>query len=167
MGEAGLPDNSVPPEQAEGRRATPPQEGKRDVIITVHSTQDGRRSPAAQHRGELIQKGKTTFLRYEEQDELHGGVRTTLRWNGEELSLIRRGGLESEQTFAAGQSRGGRYSSPHLAFPMVTETEELSATATGGTLLPLTLAWTYRLRIEDQLSGRFQLRLTIQEANHS
>ncbi|WP_235680389.1 DUF1934 domain-containing protein [Paenibacillus albicereus] len=159
--EAG-PEAKSPQQPASSPGAGP---GKLAVDIAVSSTQDGKREPAARHHGELISKGRSLYLRYEERDELHGVVRTTLRWNGEELTLTRRGGLESDQTFAAGQSRGGRYASPHLSFPLVTETEELAASSPGEGLLPLTLSWTYRLRIEDQSSGRFQLRLTIQEAN--
>ncbi|PLT43737.1 DUF1934 domain-containing protein [Paenibacillus sp. FSL W8-1187] len=150
---------------AEGGPVARPSPARLAVDIAVSSMQDGKREPAARHRGELIPKGRSLYLRYEERDELHGVVRTTLRWNGEELTLTRRGGLESDQTFAAGQSRGGRYASPHLSFPLVTETEELAASSPGEGLLPLTLSWTYRLRIEDESSGRFQLRLTIQEAN--
>ncbi|OXM14698.1 DUF1934 domain-containing protein [Paenibacillus herberti] len=156
-------------EQWNEEAPSPPQgDGRREVTITVSSTQDGQPAPVVKHVGVLIPKGRTLYIRYEEQDELHGSVRTMIRWNGEELTLTRRGGVESDQTFAAGQARGGRYNSAHLSFPLVTETEDLSVTmASDEGLLPLTLGWTYRLRMEDQLSGRFQLRLTIQEANQS
>ncbi|SDS71339.1 Uncharacterized beta-barrel protein YwiB, DUF1934 family [Paenibacillaceae bacterium GAS479] len=161
-------DASSPAAGGSGRDVSPQRDGRREITVTVNSTQDGQQAPVAMYTGELIPKGRTLYIRYEEQDELHGSVRTMIRWSGEELTLTRRGGVESDQTFAAGQARGGRYSSAHLSFPLVTETEDLSVTmASDEGLLPLTLAWTYRLRMEDEISGRFQLRLTIQEANQS
>ena len=155
-------------EQPTGQSAdNSPDNGKLSVRITVYSVQDGQEAPAASYRGEYYPKGRSVYIRYEEKDELHGPVRTTIRWNGDEISLIRRGGVESEQTFAAGAAREGRYRSPHLAFRLSTETEEMTAAGGQDEGLPLTLAWTYRLRVEDQLSGRFQLRLHIQEDTHS
>jgi uncharacterized beta-barrel protein YwiB (DUF1934 family) len=150
-----------------GEASGGPDQGRRSVLITVRSVQDGQEAPEATHRGEFFPKGRSSYIRYEETDELHGAVRTLIRWSGDEISLTRRGGVESEQTFAAGSEREGSYRSGHLAFRMTAQTEELAAEAGADGMLPLTLEWTYRLRIEDQLSGRFQLRLHIQEDTHS
>ncbi len=164
---ARLPVSEGEADSVAAVRAAGVDEGRAAVLITILSSQDGETAPPVTHKGEFIAKGKSRYIRYEERDELHGAVRTLIRWSGDEISLTRRGGVESEQTFAAGSKRGGSYASGHLAFRMTVETEALSAEGAAGGLLPLTLAWTYRLRIEDQLSGRFQLRLHIQEDTHS
>ncbi|ASS67836.1 MULTISPECIES: DUF1934 domain-containing protein [unclassified Paenibacillus] len=163
----GLPTAEGAAEAGAAVRAAGVDEGRAAVLIAIHSIQDGEAAPPVTHKGEFFPKGKSRYIRYEELDELHGAVRTLIRWSGDEISLTRRGGVESEQTFAAGSKREGSYASGHLAFRMTVETEALSAEGEAGGLLPLTLAWTYRLRIEDQLSGRFQLRLHIQEDTHS
>ncbi|MGU3473610.1 DUF1934 domain-containing protein [Paenibacillus sp. D51F] len=164
---AGLPIAESAADGGAAARAAGVDEGRVAVLIAIRSSQDGETAPPVTHKGEFFAKGKSRYIRYEERDELHGAVRTLIRWSGDEIRLTRRGGVESEQTFAAGSNREGSYASGHLAFRMTVETEALSAEGAAGGLLPLTLAWTYRLRIEDQLSGRFQLRLHIQEDTHS
>ncbi|AJY74996.1 DUF1934 domain-containing protein [Paenibacillus beijingensis] len=137
---------------------------KRRVLIALESKQDGGAKTVQTFRGQFYPKDRSVYVRYDEDDELHGTVRTLLRWTPGELSLTRRGGVESEQTFAAGSRRPGRYRSPHLSFPLETETTELTAEQ-GGCGLPLTLQWSYTLHIGQQESSRFQLRLHIREDN--
>lgn len=137
---------------------------KRRVLIALESAQDGGARTVQTFRGEFYPKDKSVYVRYVEQDELHGPVRTLLRYSGDELRLTRRGGVESEQVFAPGSRRTGSYKSPHLSFSLETGTTELTAEQGEGGL-PLTLRWSYTLHIGDRESGRFQLRLHIREDN--
>ncbi|ALS25659.1 DUF1934 domain-containing protein [Paenibacillus cisolokensis] len=135
---------------------------RQNVFVTVESVQDGERT-VRKYKGELFRKEASVYIRYAETDDLNGQVRTVIRLKGGELSVTRRGGVESEQYFAAGAVRAGRYRSAHLSFPLETKTTALSMSEKAPGELPMTLTWSYELRADGRHVGRFRLRLDIQE----
>ncbi|WP_141503580.1 DUF1934 domain-containing protein [Paenibacillus luteus] len=149
----------------------------RKVRITLESVQDGS-SHLHTYEGEWFRKEKSIFIRYSEPavegDPSAGEVRTLLKYRIDELSIVRRGVIESEQLFVQGLRRTGRYHSSMTSFELETDTDRLSMQVPDGkggsteaellpTELPFTLEWKYELHVGEQMSGRFHIRLHIQE----
>ncbi|WP_028609479.1 DUF1934 domain-containing protein [Paenibacillus harenae] len=151
------------------------QSGK--VRVTLESMQDG--SPHIHtYEGEWFRKELSVFVRYVEPAAENGPetgeVRTLVRYRPDELSIVRRGAVDSEQLFVPGLRRAGYYRSKAASFPLETDTlllqlrqpqgesaDELPAT------LPFTVEWQYDMHVGDQMSGRFHIRLHIQEEQQS
>ncbi|OMF29102.1 hypothetical protein BK133_18360 [Paenibacillus sp. FSL H8-0548] len=148
----------------------------RKVRMTLESMQDGS-SHIHTYEGEWFRKEKSIFIRYSEPavegDPKAGEVRTLLKYRQGELSIMRRGAIESEQLFVQGQKRIGRYQSSMTSFVLETETQLLSLQVPSDSgekaeadllpaQLPFTLEWEYELHVNDQMSGRFHIRLHIQ-----
>jgi uncharacterized beta-barrel protein YwiB (DUF1934 family) len=149
----------------------------RKVRITLESVQDGSSHTHA-YKGDWFRKEKSIFIRYIEPavegDTEAGEIRTLIRFRPEEMSMVRRGAIESEQLFVPGHRRSGHYQSQMTSLSLEAETLRLLLHAPGddgvnkemGTLpeqLPFTIEWEYELYVDDQMSGRFHIRLHIQE----
>ncbi len=147
------------------------------VKIRLESLQDGNVQEHL-YNGEWFRKSKSLFIRYiEPADPANpqaGEVRTLLRYRPNELSIVRRGVIESEQLFTPGRRQRGFYYTPLMRFALETDTLKLdlvpgSAAAEAGvedglpTLLPFSLEWEYDMLVSDQMSGRFNIRLYLQE----
>jgi len=141
---------------------------KARVVITLQSKVDGEQQ-TKHYQGEWFRKGETIYLRYEEADEVHGQLRTLVRWRNGELQVTRRGAVESEQVFVAGTRRNGRYRSAHTRFIMETETKQLrihngslvspSDGQKPGQQLLLELEWGYTMWVNDEETGSFEVLL--------
>ena len=142
---------------------------KAKVKITLESNIDGEVEKNA-FSGEWYRKGSTVYLKYEELEEGGSEVRTLVRLRDGELSVTRRGDVESQQTFVAGARRSGQYASRHASFALETETSFLWVQF-GDLLkpdpsedrllpnLPLLLEWHYKLLVDDEQIGGFVIRL--------
>ncbi|WP_246027966.1 DUF1934 domain-containing protein [Paenibacillus xylaniclasticus] len=144
------------------------------VQLTLTSEIDGDRQEH-QFRGEWFRKGRTVYVRYTENDDNAGEVRTVVRWREGELHVTRRGIVESEQTFVAGVRRTGKYISPFARFHMVTDTSLLwmqcgdwkqkgqqHEPASDDNLLPvlpMLLEWHYKMYVDEELTGQFKIKL--------
>ncbi|CAM4468550.1 DUF1934 domain-containing protein [Paenibacillus tarimensis] len=135
------------------------------VRIVLESSQEGASPTITRHTGLLYNKPKSIFIRYDEQEQGGEGatVGTTIRWDGQELKLIRRGAVESEQSFVAGRRTGGAYRSDLADFRIETETTYLTVAAPPEALLPITMEWRYELWLSGEHAGQFQIRLTLRE----
>ncbi|WP_236339708.1 DUF1934 domain-containing protein [Paenibacillus plantiphilus] len=144
------------------------------VRITLESEIDGEKQ-IIEHSGEWFCKNRSIFIRYDET-ESYGKARAIVRWRDGELSVTRRGDVESEQIFVAGARRYGQYKSSLARFRLETDTTLLwmqcgdmlqSGDMTHSELaieepeltLPLLLEWHYTMWIEDELTGTFKIRL--------
>lgn len=149
----------------------------RKVRITLESLQGGS-SHIHTYKGEWFRKERSIFIRYSEpaaeDDPKAGEVRTLVKYRQGELSIVRRGIIESEQLFVPGLRRTGHYRSPMTSFSLETHTMQLSLQAPEGdstredsgslpSQLPFTLEWEYEMYVDDHMSGRFHIRLDIQE----
>ncbi|SFF34686.1 Uncharacterized beta-barrel protein YwiB, DUF1934 family [Paenibacillus catalpae] len=139
------------------------------VKITLTSTQDGE-SVIHTYTGEWFRKERSVYIRYEEPVEGDAApIRTLVRFRKDELSITRRGALESEQLFVPGElRRSGYYRSPYTSFQMETGTAFVVVKGDDGAELPsaeppCTIEWQYELWMNEHLSGRFHNRLHIQE----
>lgn len=147
----------------------------RKVTITLESALDGS-SQSHSYEGEWFRKEKSVFIRYSEPaiegDPNAGEVRTLVRYRPNELSIVRRGAIQSEQLFMLGHRQKGFYRSPVTSFSLETETKQLTlhnSQATTGDAdqlplqLPFAIEWQYEMYVSDQMSGLFHIRLHIQE----
>lgn len=141
------------------------------AIIIVESKLDGEKS-THRYKGDWFRKEKSLFIRYAESEE----TRALVRYTPGELFVKRSGAVQSEQHFVPGQSRSGTYRSAITVFELEARTRslQLHAKAAGddpASLLPssppFTLEWRYELYVSEQLSGRFHIRLHIQEDHQS
>ncbi|UQZ34292.1 DUF1934 domain-containing protein [Paenibacillus sp. PK3_47] len=143
------------------------QSEKYGVSVTLESLQDGQRHIVTA-AGEAASRGAQLFIRYEESEQGPRGesisVRTTLKISDSELKLIRHGGIESEQSFAAGRRLPGFYRSPYTQFNLSTETRKLEIKRDGRSL---DARWEYDLYVYEELSGQFAISLHIQEEPQS
>jgi len=137
-----------------------------EVAIRLESRQDGERT-VTEYRGRLFRKTKAVYLRYVETDEDEASSSVTVRYDGEELRILRQGKVDGEQSFVSGKRRQGSYTTPIGRLRLETETELLRMTGEPGGKLPLTLDWSYGLWIEEEWTGRFELRLHIKEVEPS
>ncbi|UHA75245.1 DUF1934 domain-containing protein [Paenibacillus sp. 481] len=162
---------------------------KLQVYITVRSRQD-EEQVVQRIVGDLYRKGDSFFLRYVEpapeqegvkrrrgsksetasqqtsDDSTTGTTQVTMKISKDQMKLIRRGHVESEQTFDMKQRQTGFYRSPVMRFLMTTETTKLDLGAAWPFEGPLQfeqleLEWAYRLYIEDQCTGQFDLLLRL------
>lgn len=151
----------------------------RQVAIKLESRQDGSLDTHV-YSGEWFRKERSIFIRYSERigedDTTAEEVRTLLRFRPGELSIVRRGAIRSEQLFVPGMRRSGSYQSALAAMRLETVTTSLTLECAGDARQvpamlpeqpPFTLDWQYKLYAEDQLSGRFHIRLHIQEGPYS
>lgn len=139
------------------------QPDKYGVSITLVSLQDGQEN-VVNVNGEVITKGQHLYIRYEELEQGPKGervsVRTTIKIAGNQLKLIRHGGVQSEQSFQLGQRLPGFYRSPYTQFNLSTETRKLDVERDGRSLK---VTWEYDLYVYEELSGQFAISLHIQE----
>lgn len=135
-----------------------------NVQVVLESKVDGQME-RHRYKGEWFRKEKSVYVRYLESD----GTRALIRYAPGELSLKRSGGVESEQLFVPGQSRGGSYRTPQAAIQLETETSFLGAKRESGEAvelpdsLPFELEWRYVLKVGGQVAGKFHICLRIQE----
>jgi uncharacterized beta-barrel protein YwiB (DUF1934 family) len=134
------------------------------VKIALESRQDGGEAVRSELDGRLYAKDGALYLRYAEED---GRIRSTLRWDGRTLRLVRTGDVESAQTFEPGAETGGYYRTPLVRFDLRTRTRRLSVGADGPGL-PMVWSWAYRLEAGGADAGEFVIKITIREAptNH-
>lgn len=133
------------------------------VKIALESRQDGGETARSVLDGRLYAKAGALYLRYAEED---GRIRSTLRWNGRTLRLVRTGDVESAQTFEPGVETGGYYRTPLVRFDLRTRTRRLRVEADGRSF-PMVWSWAYRLEAGGADAGEFVINLTIREADES
>lgn len=141
------------------------------AIIILESKADGEKG-THRYKGEWFRKERSLFIRYAEDEQ----TRALIRYSPGELSLKRSGAIQSDQLFIPGESRVGRYRSAVTVFELETRTKSLALQVKAkqdqeGALLPsappFTLEWRYELYVSEQMSGRFHIRLHIQEDHQS
>ncbi|MOA36600.1 putative beta-barrel protein YwiB [compost metagenome] len=136
-------------------------QGKSTARIVVASRQ-GADQTVQEIKGEVIVRGSSVYIRYEEPEKgPTGGItRTMVKVNGDEIKIMRHGEIESEQTFQAGRKLPGFYHSPFTKFHLSTDTGKLDVSLDGtfGQIV-----WEYDLYVYDELSGHFAISMLIEE----
>ncbi|WP_157721797.1 DUF1934 domain-containing protein [Tumebacillus avium] len=100
------------------------------VRVTVWSRQrqkNGERQTfQTEAEGKLYVKGESIYISYRESDEAGlGSTLTTMRVQGQEMTLIRQGETTMRQVLVKGQEQRGSYNTPYGPFELVTRTSKL------------------------------------------
>lgn len=131
-------------------------------VSLVLTSRQGAEETVQHLRGDAVRRGEAVYIRYEEPDSGPEGAttRTLIKLTGDELKIMRHGGVEAEQTFRSGSRIPGFYRSPFTRFNLSTDTVKLESNWDGAVGQ---VVWEYDLYVFEELSGRFELSLYIQE----
>jgi len=134
---------------------------KRVKIVLVSGP--GGKAGALSYSGMLYPKANAFYLKYEEADEERGRCRVTFKWDADGLTLLRHGEVQGEQSFRLGRRTAGWHESPAGRLRLEMETRKLRLHADRPGSLPFEIEWQYQLWVNEQRTGRFDLRLRVRE----
>ncbi len=111
---------------------------------------------------ELILKGTTLYVRYEEPEvsPQGGAPRTTIKITPNQVKIIRHGEVQSEHSFQREKRLPGFYRSPFTTFNLSTYTTDMDIEIEG---MYGHVRFAYDLYVFDDQSGQFAIHLHIQE----
>lgn len=136
---------------------------KKDVLLSIASTQrfEGCEEEHVDlmTQARLYERHGKFYISYDES-ELTGldGTRTTVKMDGDTVSMIRTGTYPSELLFAKGQRHVGLYQTEYGAITIATHTTQLdnSIDEHGGEL-----AIDYTIEVDNSMIGRHRFRMTV------
>lgn len=142
---------------------------KKDVFLSISSTQHFEGSEE-EHidlmtEAQLYERGGKYYICYEESELTGlGGTRTTVKMDGDTVSMIRNGTYPSELLFARNQRHVGLYETDYGALTISTHTDRLdnSIGEDGGEL-----SIEYTIEVDNSLVGRHRFRMTVAPAQHN
>ncbi|MFD2117526.1 DUF1934 domain-containing protein [Paenibacillus yanchengensis] len=150
------------------------------VIVTLVSQHDGQ-STTFQYKGQLYNKQRAVYIRYTEQEYEQGQeeIRTLIRYKQGELSIVRRGAIHSEQLFIPNIQSAGVYRAQAITMQIKTKTYSLGLVQVARERqekleqtdkqmlerpeLPFSLEWHYDLLVNEQVTGKFHMKLHIRK----
>ncbi len=115
-----------------------------------------------EEEGTLYSKEDATFLAYKEMMENVGQISNIIKIKGDEVSIMRSGGISMRQTYKKGATTSGSYQSPYGMMEMVAKTENIDFTnRTESRKAKLILS--YQLQMQDEWVGRHRLTFMIEK----
>ena len=139
---------------------------EKDVIISIKGMQ--KYEHADPDVIELITKGRLAeregnFTLTYQESELTGleGTRTTIQVEGEQVTLLREGGVNSQMVFQEGRRHMSMYNTPYGAIEIGINTRHLMADlhAQGGEI-----EIDYAIEVDHALAGRNIFQINVKEA---
>ena len=140
---------------------------EKDVIISIKGMQ--KYEHADPDVIELITKGRLAeregnFTLTYQESELTGleGTRTTIQVEGEQVTLLREGGVNSQMVFQEGRRHLSMYNTPYGAMSVGVNTRHLLADLSdkGGDI-----EIDYAIEIDHAIAGRSVFQIKVREAN--
>lgn len=134
---------------------------KKAVRIRMESKQADQ-THVHQADGELYDKNGSWYLLYEEPETDAAGpgrIRATVKWDDEQIKVVRRGAVESELTFRSGARTAGSFALTQGRLPLECYTHGIDRRLNGGLG---SLSWSYDLYADGAYAGRIRIRLTIE-----
>ncbi|MDQ0207078.1 YwiB family protein [Alkalicoccobacillus murimartini] len=113
--------------------------------------------------GELYHKREQDYLRFVETFGVDKKVQTTMKWDGEELTLIRQGDVLMRQTFVSGKSTIGRYVTPEASWETKSDTEVVLVQWPTIQKPRGKIYIRYRFWLAGQETGSHEIRLKLEE----
>ncbi|MGG6312922.1 DUF1934 domain-containing protein [Paenibacillus macerans] len=131
-------------------------------VNIVLTSRQGTDETVQKLKGNAALRDGVAYIRYEEPEPGPDGkqTRTMIKIAGDELKIMRHGGVEAEQTFRSGQRLPGFYRSAFTRFNLSTDTVKLESRLDGAIGV---VTWEYELYVYEELSGHFVISLHIQE----
>lgn len=115
-----------------------------------------------EEEGTLYSKEDATFLAYKEMMENVGQISNVIKIKGDEVSIMRSGGVSMRQTYKKGATTSGSYQSPYGMMEMVAKTENVDFTnRTESKKAQLILS--YQLQMQGEWVGRHRLTFMIEK----
>ena len=143
--------------------------------LSIHSlaVQGREREETGQELvAQLFRKGRTSYIRYEEELEGIGRVMTTLKVEEQQVTIIRHGVLRMKHVYRLGEETISQYETGEGSLIMKTKTLSLEYTPfEADQLLPTSgasfsnqgrLHLSYHLTLQDQYVGQFTLEFNLQ-----
>lgn len=115
-----------------------------------------------QTEGDLYVKGNASYLRFKEAHAHEQDVFSTMKWDGQELMLIRQGTIIMRQSFVAKQETLGRYVTPEASWETRAITETLLVQLPKATKQKGKIYIRYKFFLQGQSTGEHEIRLTIE-----
>ena len=100
------------------------QEIHLEISSTMKDTHGEEQTTKQSLTGQLIEKGSTIYLRYEEELEETGKVQNTIKIEEHKVTVLRTGSVRMNHTYYMGMTSQGMYHSPFG--PMAMETNTLA-----------------------------------------
>ena len=135
---------------------------KNNVTVTIQSLQvleTGKEAMTQRSEGRLTREGEGWPHTYREgEDSGLGATRTTLRLEGERVTLTRTGELTSQMLFQVGRPHTSLYETPYGKLPMTVNTLKLKTDLShdGGRI-----DLHYQIQLGGGSAGETRLRLTL------
>jgi uncharacterized beta-barrel protein YwiB (DUF1934 family) len=130
------------------------------VLSEIHNGKDDEKETIeVKTTGEYVQKGKTLYIRYEEEHEL-GFVKTTVKIAGNEVVVMRSGAVAMKQRFSEGMVTLTDYTTPFGKLQLETKTKSLTIDTNE---LEGKLVILYDLQIDEKEKHVHKLVLTYKE----
>ena len=130
------------------------------ILSEIHNGKDDEKETIeVKTTGEYVQKGKTLYIRYEEEHEL-GFVKTTVKIAGNEVVVMRSGAVAMKQRFSEGMVTLTDYSTPFGKLQLETKTKSLTIDTNE---LEGKLVILYDLQIDEKEKHVHKLVLTYKE----
>jgi uncharacterized beta-barrel protein YwiB (DUF1934 family) len=130
------------------------------VLSEIHNGKDNdKETIEVNTTGEYVQKGKTMYIRYEEEHEL-GFVKTTVKIAKNEVVVMRTGAVTMKQRFSEGLLTLTDYSTPFGRLQLETKTKSLTMDTNE---LEGKLVILYDLQIDEKEKHVHKLVLTYKE----
>ncbi|WP_299093388.1 DUF1934 family protein [uncultured Metabacillus sp.] len=130
------------------------------VLSEIHNENDKEKDTIEiRTKGEFVLKGKTAYLRYDEEHEL-GFVKTTVKIAQGEVTVMRSGAVTMKQRFIQGKPTLTDYTTPFGKLQLETKTKSLEVKSKG---LEGKLVILYDLQIDEKEKHVHTLMLTYKE----
>ncbi|KEF38461.1 hypothetical protein M670_02087 [Schinkia azotoformans MEV2011] len=115
-----------------------------------------------EEEGTLYSKEDATFLAYKEMMENVGQISNVIKVKGDEVSIMRSGGVSMRQTYKKGATTSGSYQSPYGMMEMVAKTENIDfINRIDSRKAKLILS--YQLQMQGEWVGRHRLTFMIEK----
>ena len=115
--------------------------------------------------GTLHHMPNATYVRYIEHVENNGKINTTVKYDGNEMLIIRTGAVKMKQLYKIGSITEGSYDSIHGTLDLSTHTIALNHTVNKETNEE-EFTVSYHLFLQDENVGHYHLTLTVKEENN-
>ena len=114
--------------------------------------------------GKMAEKNGKFYVFYDETEAVGmKGTKTTIKWNYDNVVIIRSGTVESRQEFAQGLECISVYKTPYMTFSLKTNTEYLSVYCRDGVW---TIELEYMLELAEQEKNEMKIQIVIEEDAH-
>ncbi len=114
--------------------------------------------------GKMAEKNGRFYVFYDKTEAVGmKGTKTTIKWNYDNVVIIRSGTVESRQEFAKGLECISVYKTPYMTFGLKTNTEYLYVYCRNGVW---TIELEYMLELAEQEKNEMKIQIVIEEDAH-